>query len=527
MLLAICALLALPGFLLVLAFQDCRYLSKGFEAPAIVPAEDRRLIIVLPANAPDINLCKATTSAISLGYPAPVIVNWGKDYQGKGWHGGSHLDKIIGTLDFLNWASSSDAGDHKLGDNDLVIVLDSYDTWFQLPPSVLLQRYHEANRLAGQRLEEQWPGQGNISVQQSIIVSAQKKCFPPPDSGSILHCDALPESPARADLYGPETDKDPNLYHNVRPRYLNSGSMIGPVEDMRRYFDRVKHRMRQRQAEGVHLYSDQGIFAEVFGEQEIMRQRLRDGHVQDQASEIETFEYHVGLDYTQQLFIATVFEEEDGDIITLGNETEIARRSKALQISPVRLKGVPNDLANTQNPLQSMGAGDYSWWDEMPLYADFFSTAIPVVLHHNAHKDGLKSRRVEWWDRTWYFPYLRELLAAQLSPGEREPLFRSADKVVYWAPQSNQTGAKPRLFKEHLTSPAQEGSEANTMTLPTFNLIIPSLPNAPLQLDASYLESVGLLNEPYSQEQSHCDLTWQPDPCCQDGEPLLANTQRI
>ncbi|KAM0424910.1 hypothetical protein ACHAPT_009966 [Fusarium lateritium] len=80
---------------------------------------------------------------------------------------------------------------------------------------------------------------------------------------------------------------------------------------------------------------------------------------------------------------------------------------------------------------------------------------------------------------------------------------------------------------EHLTSPAQEGSKANPILLPTFNLIIPSRSNTPLQLDASYLESAGLLDESCTQEQSHCDLTWQPDPCFQDHEPLLVNSQPI
>ncbi|KAM5355171.1 hypothetical protein ACJ41O_001817 [Fusarium nematophilum] len=82
---------------------------------------------------------------------------------------------------------------------------------------------------------------------------------------------------------------------------------------------------------------------------------------------------------------------------------------------------------------------------------------------------------------------------------------------------------------EHSNSHAQDGSEANnSILLPTFNLIIPSRPNTPLQLDASYLESAGLLDESCAQEQSHCDLTWQPDPCFQDHhQPTSTNPQPI
>ncbi|KAF4459164.1 hypothetical protein FALBO_14084 [Fusarium albosuccineum] len=452
-LLVICAILALPGFLLVVASKGYRYFSGD---PAAVPqpeAGERRFIVVLPANAPNTDLCKITSTAVALGYPAPIIVNWGRDYNGKGWHGGSHLDKIVGNFDFLHWISSESANEaERLGDNDVMVLVDSYDTWFQLPPNVLLQRYHEANRQANERLAQQWHGPGEMPMQQTIIVSTQKRCFPPPSSGSILHCDSLPESPLRKDLYGPTTDDDPEVFHNNRPRYLNSGSIIGQIGDLRRYFGRVKERMKKGQAKGTHLYSDQGIFAEIFAEQEIWRQHLRDQPlIDDEAMKMfqEQYEYHVGLDYSQQLFIPTVFEEQDGDIITLNNKTEILERSTALGISPVRLDGVPDDLNNTTNPLQKTGAANLDW-GELPLYSDFFTTAIPAVIHHNAHKDGLKARRTKWWDRTWYFPHLRELITAHLEPGENEPLSTiSVQKgnIVYRAPETFKDRKNPRLFK--------------------------------------------------------------------------------
>ncbi|KAM5343655.1 hypothetical protein ACJ41O_012192 [Fusarium nematophilum] len=440
-------------------------------APPKIPelqSGDRRLVIVLPANNPTHDLCKVITSAVALGYPAPVILNWGKNYDDSSeWHGSSHLGKIIGTLEYLDWISRHDTheGD-KLRDDDIVLLTDSYDTWFQLPPDVLLHRYHEANRQANLRLAEQWKRPGELPMQQTIIVSTQKKCFPPPSSGSNLHCNALPESPLRSDLYGPETDQDPKCYHDVRPRYLNSGNIIGPVKDLKHYFRRVNHVMERSRSDGKYLYSDQGIFGEVFGEQEIWRQWLRDQSSVDVAGQEatlllrENFEYHVGLDYTQQLFIPTVFEEEDGDMLTLNNETYIRERSSALGISPVRLNGVPDDLQNSTNPLKKLSSQVKSDWGEMPLYADFYTEAIPVVIHHNAHKNGLKERRTKWWDRTWYFPHLRDLLAAQLAPRERKPLARipasGGGDVVYWAPKSYEVKRKPRMFK---TSMAKKGLE--------------------------------------------------------------------
>jgi hypothetical protein len=134
-------------------------------------------------------------SASALGYPAPVIVNWCKTYdKSKGWKGGSHLAKITGTLEYLDSVSTADTPDeNRLEETDIVVLTDSYDVWFQLPLDVLLKRYHDANRQANQRLASQWNGRGKPPMEQTIIISAQKKCFPPPSSGSVLHCDQLPK----------------------------------------------------------------------------------------------------------------------------------------------------------------------------------------------------------------------------------------------------------------------------------------------------------------------------------------------
>ncbi|KAJ4245037.1 hypothetical protein NW762_014245 [Fusarium torreyae] len=398
---------------------------------------NRRLVILLPANSAGVNLCKAMVTAIALGYPAPIVINWGKS--------GSHLAKIAGVLDYLDWSSRLPlTNKDRLGEDDLIMVADSADSWFQLPPAVLLQRYHALNREADERLRQQWTGSGEMPMKQTIMVSAQKRCWPQPKSGSELHCEALPESPLREDLYGPETDKDPDMRQvDVRPKFINSGAFIGPVGDMRRYFRRAQGRYEAGKGiQGNHFYSDQGFFGEIWGEQEMWRTWRRElGDKIDAAQNAsimvhDQFEYHVGLDYYQTISIPTVFEEDDGDILTLNNHTLIAERSKELEISPPRLR-VPDDLVNATNPLSRIlgaEAGSLDWGD-MTLYADFFTTAVPVNVHHNAHINNLKGRRVWWWDRMWFFPYLRQLVEAQLGQRRQAPLGRvniPEGRAVYW-----------------------------------------------------------------------------------------------
>ncbi|KAF5638398.1 uncharacterized protein FTJAE_5304 [Fusarium tjaetaba] len=136
------------------------------------------------------------------------------------------------------------------------------------------------------------------------------------------------------------------------------------------------------------------------------------------------FEYHVGLDYTQNLFIPTVFEEQDGEIIALNNETGIAEKSVSLGIEP-RLDGVPDDIQSFTNPLNMHVLQDPADWGDMPVYVDFYSTAIP------------------------FFPYLHQLIKSQLNIVEAEPLLEIAvngERLVYWESRSNVTQKMPKTF---------------------------------------------------------------------------------
>ncbi|KEY73466.1 hypothetical protein S7711_07492 [Stachybotrys chartarum IBT 7711] len=431
-------------------------------------SQNRRLVYILPADNPGPSLCKVIFSGMALGYPSPVVVNWQQDFREHGLTG-SHLMKITGTLEYLDAITRETTHeDDRLEDDDLVVLMDAYDVWWQLPPQVMINRYLETNKAANERLAAQWEGDGEMPMHQTIVASAQKRCWPNPSMPYHLHCDALPTSPMRSDLYGEATDTPPeestnpnNVHHEVRPRYLNSGSIIGPVGDMKRYLRRAEERMRRRMSEVTDLWSDQGVFAELWGEQEMWRTWRRKlqkngGLPDDEMTTMTTgeFEFHVGLDYTQTLFIPTVFEEEDGEIISLNNHTRISERSRELGISPVRLTGVPDDLKQIPIPLRKVvdkSQQDSLDWGEMPLYADFFSEAVPVAVHHNAHAGGVKGRNTWWWDLMWYSPYLRALVLDYLQPpAQLQPVARvqvQGEDTAYWPLASDKTKRRPRVFQ--------------------------------------------------------------------------------
>ena len=181
--------------------------------------------LLVPASNPDPNLCKVVVSAAILGYPAAQAINWGMEFNDtKLSHGGSHLAKISGVLSYLQQLTPDQ-------DDDLVVMVDGYDTWFQLRPQTLLDRYFSINRRANARLRKELGSRtvDKHNIKQDIVFSSQKHCWPggPEDP----NCYALPPSTLPVDAFGNGTDTDignkANPYIKFRPRYLNSGVAIG------------------------------------------------------------------------------------------------------------------------------------------------------------------------------------------------------------------------------------------------------------------------------------------------------------
>ncbi|KAL2756318.1 hypothetical protein ACRALDRAFT_1070608 [Sodiomyces alcalophilus JCM 7366] len=428
-----------------------------------VPSGDRRLVVVIPANGPSPALCKAMLSAVAMGYPMPIIINWGVSpedvFPGKK-NVGSHQLKISGLLTFLdeiNHASTHE--DDRLDDNDLMVMVDAFDIWFQTPPDVLIRRYHEANRRMNERLLSQWTGKKeDMPFEQTIVISATKRCWPD-DAPSSLHCDELPDSPLREDLYGEHTDQDMGDFwatlHNRRPKYINTGNIMGPIGDLRRYVRRVNQKLESKVVNHDDYYfkSDQAFFGNIWAEQEIYRKWLFQRNPrEDEGSGKRPFmmdrdlEYHVGLDYAQNLCLPTTNEEDDGEFIALGDTEHIENKSRQFNITPTRLTGVPEDLALSPNPLAILPSLEsIPDWSDLPLYADYYTTSVPAMLHHNTNRGEGKARIKTWWHKPWFFPYLRDLVMARISPdddAERTPLGTFKAKggdVVYWPPNRGQS----------------------------------------------------------------------------------------
>ncbi|KAG8672141.1 hypothetical protein FPOAC2_05509 [Fusarium poae] len=418
--------------------------------------EDRRFALVLPITDPTPDTCKTIFTALALGYPSPVIINWGVDYRDVShWHFGKALPKIPGLVHYLDSVMHPNAtATEKLEEDDLVLMVDSHDVWFQLPAEVMLKRYHEINKRANERLRKEWAGSGPIPMKQTIVAASEKKCYPndPELFGLDLRCDRWPESPLPPGLYGPETDKNATDFYHNRPRWINGGMYMGPAGDMRRLFRRAMQDMEAAIGEGFPLRSEQGQVGNVIGRQEVWRQWRRKNRMNSdelQGLVNEDFEYHFGLDYSQEISSQVKFtainrslDLYDAHFIPLGDKGAIESHSNALGISPVRLMGVPDDVSMSRNPLVEIDKT--ATWGEMPLYGDLFIGQVPAMIHHN----GYKGRRQTWWDRPWYHQRLRELVTPRLKPYPiDEPLAIVRDgssQVRYWGVSAEARDRYPR-----------------------------------------------------------------------------------
>ena len=436
--------------------------------------------LLVPATKSNPNLCKLLLSSFVLSYPTPTLINYGKDFNSSGKDNGfgSHTGKIQGVYDFLNDKAH-------VKDDDLVLIVDGYDVWMQLPPDVLIKRYHKLLSEADERLRRRYGMETRASVAeggamervpkytQKVVFAADKICWPNPENDPA--CAAVPYSTLPKDAYGPETDQDKEHFLH-RPRYLNSGTVIGPAADLRAIYESA---LARTETQG--WIGDQYIFSSLFGEQEFLRETLRQsnqgagGRWLDWISSTlgapdsplaanrtinnvtivagQNYEYGIALDYESELFQTVTRSMPDLSFVAFDNSSilsEIQNTHPNLRPIPFNL---PIDLQTAKEPYSYSSADgareeitdnimlpfspkldsilEEPPWDAVPLATNIVSAAVPALLHFNG--DG-KPLRDDWWSRMWYALDSRALLRRYMrsSQGARAAAAASAGGQSWW-----------------------------------------------------------------------------------------------
>ena len=418
-----------------------------------------RLHLVIPATSTNIYLCQLFLSAAILGYPAPTLINWGAAEDEDKYV--QHLAKVEGILNYLTGIPPEQ-------ENDLVLVIDGYDTWLQLPPDILIQRYYAVVEGNARMQEELFYNQviTNYTMKNTVIFGPDKLCWPVDPLRAS--CWAVPESPLHPQAFGPDTDH--GIVDHNRPRWLNSGTILGPAHDLQRVFTATLAMIRDTYSGN----SDQLYFSQLFAEQSYARRlhQMQYAEIQGEDVSIEreellpsppppagidskrqedvddsehsdepplpkdipqldpnsTYEYHIGLDYNSTLFQTVAYYE---DYITWINNSRISSTTRSRPI-PHHTFPFPADLSRsgplvssiqtlrhvhasaspafintlcTAPPPNSLPSSVKSWFT-LPLALNTITQQIFPVLHFT----GKKGYRDLWWRRNWFYPYLETLL---------------------------------------------------------------------------------------------------------------------
>jgi hypothetical protein len=408
------------------------------DGPTIEPPTNRAFHLVIPASETNPNLCKTLHSAFILNYPSPTLINFGDKYKGDHQKEDSHAAKIRGVFNFLNNKTH-------VQDDDLVLVVDGYDVFFQLPGVLLARRFYILLEQHNERWRRRYgtihEDDGGSTTKQTprfvekVIFGADKLCFPnrPRDPA----CAALPSSTLPSDIYGKDTDIDPSGFHN-RPRYLNSGNSMGSVADLRAVYARAYRKVEmERRGE----FGDQFVFAEIMGEQEYNREISRrssqskwlkwlsktsgtPGFSSIYEDRIPTpgqnYEFGIGLDYESFIFQTMTHSGDDVDWISYNNTAWLNRLQQERDIPRASPMSLPPDIVGLPGPVPSNNSATTETialpsnlsWHNVPLATNLYSKNVPVLFHCNG--EGSKLHLATNWRKMWYQPYARALLRATI-----------------------------------------------------------------------------------------------------------------
>ena len=405
-----------------------------------------RFHLLVPASSANRNLCQTLLSAIILNYPPPILINWDATETDNAYD--MHMGKIDKVLAYLE-----DFPEEQ--DDDLVLMVDGYDVWFQLPPEPLIRRYFQVIDAQNERIRSTY-GPDVAKKQgfwQTVLFGPDKACWPNSEGGRPA-CWAVPTSPLPDHAFGPPDDPhnkgEPEDSYHSRPRWLNSGTIMGPARDVRALLQAVAARVQDHR-EGL---SDQFYFATIWGFQEWARLQtlpnitLPSGVTPpDLVKEVgnsHKIEYHVGLDYESALFQTIGYY--DPYLTWLQYDSISSGSHKDTPLSEIDRFELPQDVGAARPPLAALKdpkgqeLSDLTkpffsntknlrlkQWHELPLLTNIVTRHVSPLLHFMMEKDY----RVKWWDRMWFTPFARNLLQASAT-ATNIPIFKTSLNGKLW-----------------------------------------------------------------------------------------------
>ncbi len=409
-------------------------------------------------------------SSMILNYPIPILMNWNALESDDPFR--LHLGKIDSVLNYLKTFPPEK-------DDDLVLLVDGYDVWMQLPPEIIVRRYYDVIEKQQEWLTSHYGAEAvrKYGLRSSVLFGPDKACWPDEEDGlSRAACWAVPQSLLPKYSFGPFDDTDFKVaaldqYH-ARPRWLNSGTVIGPVSEIRNVYEASSRLVRDHHVTD----SDQFYFADVWGIQEFARLGLESNVIYPVNVSIPSIEeghrteYHISLDYDASLFQTVGYYDPfiiwlrydgtlqagkpEGSPIPKLDHFELEKDILSLR-PPLAAISSPSPQAgkaiNMQLPHHATNVSPKGW-KEMLLATNLITKHVPALIHMMMEKEY----RVKWWKNMWFTPYARELKRASSveddSPISEKPIngrmwYRAEGPVIKF-PQESSHGRRDGAWSD-------------------------------------------------------------------------------
>ncbi len=170
-----------------------------------------------------VGLCRTLLSAAILDYPPPTLLN----FNNTSPTAESQADGMRAVSDFL-------MDDSKISNQDLVLIVDGKNTWFQLPPRLIIERYQTVIALSNAWSTEQHYGElysstngdfkSEAGCKQRVVWAAGKIRASAADLAGFSA--PVPPMLSVLDANTGSNDKRGPIKN---PRNVHSGAVIGPA----------------------------------------------------------------------------------------------------------------------------------------------------------------------------------------------------------------------------------------------------------------------------------------------------------
>lgn len=390
--------------------------------------------LVTPAEKNEDAFCRTTLSSMLLNYPPPTVVDLDREFKDSDQR---ERATLLGIKHYIE-------NSKYVQDEDVVLIVDGENSWFQLPSDAIIKQYARVLEDANARLLKHYgvDKNGFQRYNQSIVFGAEKIC-----EGDDMACRYAPRSILPANLYG-KTEGDDT---EDRPAiYLNSKMVMGPAKDLKVLYQAA---LRNLDIHRTREHTVQSVLVNMFGEQQLRRdavvkeeskvpvvagikdmlEGIRGSELKVDLSSAPQYEFSMGLDYTHTLFQPLAYAHED-ELVALvhRNDTDISNHlhpsswTKSLDLPRALNDSNPPFWRPDLNPKNNPSPNEkpahidnldlkpdlddlptrITPWTNLRLVQNTYTGSVPAILLAPPHP---AAANVTWKDM-WYSPYKRALL---------------------------------------------------------------------------------------------------------------------